>query len=153
MVKLVALLSFNGLIEKDISRHEISGEKMGADGLEHSLLIFDMWEVMREAEGAPVFGSKASLHKMLSDSTSTSTRAQPLRYAQQVMSPTWRYAALPQGCMMHVHTDTYSMCMLLIPHTVQWLRCRCSCSPDIHLSPPPPCEDDVPRAPAGLQTA
>ena len=48
---------------------------MGADGLEHSLLIFDIWEVMREAEGAPVFGSKASVHKMHSDSTSTITRA------------------------------------------------------------------------------
>ena len=32
MVKLVALLSFNGLIEKDISRHEISGEKISSRG-------------------------------------------------------------------------------------------------------------------------
>ena len=30
-----------------------------------------------------------------------------LRYAQQVMSPTGRYAALPQGCMILKHARTY----------------------------------------------
>ena len=88
---------------------------MGADGLEHSLLIFDIWEVMREAEGAPVFGSKASVHKMHSDSTSTITRAAvcatgDVAYREVCGIATGMYD------MKHTRTHRY-LCVCSSPHT------------------------------------